>query len=178
MRHWSEISQPLALLGIAIIAWTLGKILLPAYITLTSAPTRMAVLFIGGQMFGIVLRLLNWPEMLGMIGFGMIFANFGFANFDGYTALEAFFRYVFIYTNTKERKKRTESKSNFAFDRDLALVNIMLLAGMGIDLKALVQKLWPVLRLSILPTVGEVLIIAVIAKYVLAMPFLWSFLLG
>lgn len=62
--------------------------------------------------------------------------------------------------------------------RDLALVNIMLLAGMGIDLKALVQKLWPVLRLSILPTVGEVLIIALIAKYVLAMPFLWSFLLG
>lgn len=62
--------------------------------------------------------------------------------------------------------------------RDLALVNIMLLAGMSIELKALVQKLWPVLRLSILPTLGEVLIIAVIAKYVLAMPFLWSFLLG
>lgn len=53
-----------------------------------------------------------------------------------------------------------------------------MLAGMGIELKALVQKLWPVLRLSTLPTAGEVLIIAVIAKYVLAMPFLWSFLLG
>lgn len=53
----------------------------------------MAVLFIGGQMFGIVLRLLNWPEMLGMIGFGMLFANLGCANFDGYTELEAFFRY-------------------------------------------------------------------------------------
>lgn len=62
--------------------------------------------------------------------------------------------------------------------RDLALVNIMLLAGMGIELKALVQKLWPVLRLSILPTLGEVLVVAVIAKYVLKMPFLWSFLLG
>ncbi|XP_055312721.1 putative SLC9B1-like protein SLC9B1P1 isoform X3 [Sitodiplosis mosellana] len=153
VRYWSEISQPLALLGIGLIIWTLGKILLPAYITLDSAPTRMAVLFIGGQIFGIVLRLLNWPEMLGMIGFGMLFANVGYANFDGYTELEAFFR-------------------------DLALVNIMLLAGMGIDLKALVQKLWPVLRLSVLPTVGEVLIIAVIAKYVLLMPFIWSFLLG
>ncbi|XP_031633626.1 sodium/hydrogen exchanger 9B2 isoform X2 [Contarinia nasturtii] len=153
VRNWSEISQQVALLGIGIILWILGTILLPNYITLTSPPTRMAILFVGGQMCGIVLRLLSWPEMLGMIGFGMLYANLGQANFYGYTQLEAFFR-------------------------DLALVNIMLLAGMGIELKALVQKLWPVLRLSILPTVGEVLIIAVIAKYVLAMPFLWSFLLG
>lgn len=97
MRHWPEISQPLALLAIGLITWTLGMILLPAYVTLSSAPTRMATLFIGGQAFGIVLRLVNWPEMLGMIGFGVFFANVGYANFDGYTQLEAFFRYAFHY---------------------------------------------------------------------------------
>lgn len=187
-RNWPEISQTLSLLGIAIITWTLGRILLPEYTALSSAPTRMAVLFIGGQLLGIVLRLLNWPEMLGMIGFGMLFTNFGYANFNGYSELEAFFRYtshfIFIFTilfcaSFRVHKKEQKNLNfNFCPGRDLALVNIMLLAGMGIDLQALVVKLWPVLRLSILPTVGEVLIIAVIAKYVLVMPFVWSFLLG
>lgn len=111
MRHWPDISQPLALLAIGIIVWMLGKMLLPAYITLSSAPTRMTVLFIGGQMFGIVLRLLNWPEMLGMIGFGMLFANFGYANFDGYTKLEAFFRYThFIFTFKLNEEKKNNNK--------------------------------------------------------------------
>lgn len=54
----------------------------------------------------------------------------------------------------------------------------MLLAGMGIDLKALVQKLYPVLRLAILPTIGEVVVISMFGKYVLLMPFIWSTLLG
>lgn len=57
----------------------------------------MAVLFIGGQMFGILLRLLNWPEMLGMVGFGVIFANLGCTDFTGYTELEAFFRCEHFY---------------------------------------------------------------------------------
>lgn len=91
-RHWSESSQSLALLLIGFVTWTLGKILLPDYITFTSPPTRMAILFIGGQALGIVLRLLNWPEMLGMIGFGVLYANLGQAEFDGYAKLEAFFR--------------------------------------------------------------------------------------
>lgn len=65
---------------------------MPDYVTFTSAPTRMAVLFIGGQAFGVLLRLLQWPEMLGMIGFGVIFANVGCTDFTGYTEVEAFFR--------------------------------------------------------------------------------------
>lgn len=54
----------------------------------------MAILFIGGQALGILLKLLQWPEMLGMIGFGMLFANMGCTNFDGYLQLEAFFRCI------------------------------------------------------------------------------------
>lgn len=101
MKHWPVSSQSLALLAIALILWTLGKILLPEYITFTSAPTRMAILFIGGQSFGVLLRLLHWPEMLGMIGFGMLFANLGGTDFEGYTQLEAFLRcayYVFCFS--------------------------------------------------------------------------------
>lgn len=92
MKNWPVASQPLALLAIWAVIWTLEKILLPEYSKFSSAPTRMALLFIGGQAFGVVLRLLNWPEMLGMIGFGVFFANLGYANFDGFMELEAFFR--------------------------------------------------------------------------------------
>lgn len=96
MRHWPDTSQTLALLAIAIITWTLGYITLSDYVTFSSAPTRMAILFIGGQALGIALRLLNWPEMLGMIGFGVLYANLGQADFVGYTQLEAFFRWAFF----------------------------------------------------------------------------------
>lgn len=92
VNQWPITSQPLALLAIGMLIWTLAKILLPDYVTFTSVPTRMAILFIGGQAFGVLLRLLHWPEMLGMIGFGMIFANVGCTDFTGYTEVEAFFR--------------------------------------------------------------------------------------
>lgn len=70
------------------------------------------------------------------------------------------------------QKKRNSPSS------DLALVNIMLLAGLGIDLKAFVSQLGAIGRLTILPTVGEVVIITLIAKWVLAMTWLWGLLLG
>lgn len=92
MNQWPVISQSLALLAIGMLIWTMAKILLPQYVTFTSAPTRMVILFVGGQAFGVLLRLLEWPEMLGMIGFGMLFANIGWTDFTGYTEFEAFFR--------------------------------------------------------------------------------------
>lgn len=61
---------------------------------------------------------------------------------------------------------------------DLALVNIMLLAGLGIDLKAFVSQLGAVGRLAIIPTIGEVTIITLIAKWAVGMSWLWGLLLG
>lgn len=54
----------------------------------------------------------------------------------------------------------------------------MLLAGLGIDLKAFVSQLGAVTRLSIIPTVGEVITITLIAKWTLQMTWLWGLLLG
>lgn len=61
---------------------------------------------------------------------------------------------------------------------DVALVNIMLLAGLNIELPALVRYLSVVMRLSILPTVAEVTTIAIIAQWALHMAWSWAFLLG
>lgn len=60
----------------------------------------------------------------------------------------------------------------------MALVNIMLLAGLGLDLQAF-KKLWfMILRLTLVPTIAEVAIIAVLAYFLLSMPWLWGLLLG
>lgn len=62
--------------------------------------------------------------------------------------------------------------------RELALVNIMLLAGLGIDVHALVKLLGVIFRLTVLPTLVEVVVISVMSVFILNMPWLWSILLG
>lgn len=60
----------------------------------------------------------------------------------------------------------------------MALVNIMLLAGLGLDLDALRQLFAMVVRLSVVPTVAEVAAVAVLAHWLLQMPWLWGLLTG
>lgn len=60
----------------------------------------------------------------------------------------------------------------------MALINIMLLAGLGLDADAF-KKLWfMILRLTLIPTIAEVAIIAVLAHFLLHMSWLWGILLG
>lgn len=62
--------------------------------------------------------------------------------------------------------------------RDMALINIMLLAGLGLEVKVFKKLLGMVVRLSIIPTVAETVIVAVLAHFLLQMPWLWGLLLG
>lgn len=72
----------------------MARILFPEYTVPDSVPLRMILLFIGAQIWGICLKLLNLPEMLGMISFGIFFTNMGWDNFEGYGELETFLRYL------------------------------------------------------------------------------------
>lgn len=76
----------------------------------------------------------------------------------------------FELNNNKKIRNSTPS--------DLALVNIMLLAGLGINLKVFVSQLGAVGCLTIIPTVGEVTIITLIANWLFEMSWLWGLLLG
>ena len=60
----------------------------------------------------------------------------------------------------------------------MALVNIMLLAGLGLDFNALKKLFGIIMRLTLIPTIAETAIIAVCAYYLLNMPWLWGILLG
>lgn len=62
--------------------------------------------------------------------------------------------------------------------REMALVNIMLLAGLGLDYDALKRLFGIIMRLTLIPTIAEVTIIAVCVHYLLNFPWLWGVLLG
>lgn len=91
-KHWPEVSQPLTLLLMCVIVWMLCYVLMPKYSTVQSVPMRMAILFIGAQICGVMLRSLKMPEMLGMLGFGIFFTNMGWGDFTPYQPLESIFR--------------------------------------------------------------------------------------
>ncbi|XP_055678968.1 putative SLC9B1-like protein SLC9B1P1 isoform X2 [Lutzomyia longipalpis] len=153
VRHWPVISQPLTLLVLFLLMWGVGYSILPQYTAPESPFMRLVFLFIGGQTCGIIVSLIGLPDMLGMIGWGVLYRNVGWGNFSGLEGLEAILR-------------------------ELALVNIMLLAGMGLDLDALRKLFGMVMRITLIPTVAETTIVAVLAVYLFNMPWLWGFLLG
>lgn len=62
--------------------------------------------------------------------------------------------------------------------REMALINIMLLAGLGLDGGAFRRLRLMILRLTLLPTIVEVAVIAVLAYFTLSMPWLWGIALG
>ncbi|XP_050321119.1 sodium/hydrogen exchanger 9B2 isoform X1 [Bactrocera neohumeralis] len=153
VQHWPFISQPLALVAIAIGLWIIAYVLLPEY-TLPHMPImRIFFLFVGAQLSGVLVTFLRLPDMLGMLFFGVLYTNVGLADFTGYDKFEAFLR-------------------------EMALINIMLLAGLGLDASAF-KKLWlMILRLTLVPTIAEVTIITLIARFTLDMPWFWGILLG
>lgn len=54
----------------------------------------------------------------------------------------------------------------------------MLLAGMGLDLQELKKLLGMVAKLSVFPTVGEVVVITLMGHFLMQLPWLWAALLG
>lgn len=62
--------------------------------------------------------------------------------------------------------------------RELAPVNIMLLAGLGVDLRAAKEYMFSILKLTFIPMAAEVAIVAALSHYLMAMPWIWAVLLG
>ncbi|KAH8384107.1 hypothetical protein KR009_012156, partial [Drosophila setifemur] len=151
--HWSLISQHVALLAIFLGLWAMAWVLLPDYAQPNTVIMRIAFLFVGAQISGILVSFAHLPDMLGMLFFGVLYSNLGLANFEGYQRFELFLR-------------------------EMALINIMLLAGLGLDGDAFKRLWFMILRLTLLPTIVEVAVIAGLAYLTLSMPWLWGIALG
>ncbi|KAJ6640327.1 Sodium/hydrogen exchanger 9B2, partial [Pseudolycoriella hygida] len=153
VKHWPTISQPLALFFIIVLSWGLAYMILPANTTPNAVIMRMIFLFAGAQMCGQFVTLLRLPDTLGMLFWGVFYTNIGLGNFHGYQGLEPILR-------------------------ELALVNIMLLAGLGLDLDMLKKVFGMVMRLTLIPSFFEVAAIAVLSHVLLKLPLAWGSMLG
>ncbi|KAA0184656.1 Na+/H+ antiporter (NHA)-like [Hyalella azteca] len=65
-----------------------------------------------------------------------------------------------------------------SFRRKMALVVILLRAGLGLDPKALKTMSLTVFRLAFVPSLVESTTVAIVAHFLLGFPWLWSFMLG
>ncbi|XP_052863572.1 sodium/hydrogen exchanger 9B2-like [Anopheles cruzii] len=153
-RSWPVTSQPVALLVVFGFLWAIAWSILPAGLSdPTGGLMRLVFLFVGAQTCGELVSLTGLPDMLGMLGWGVLYANVGWADFGGYERLEVFLR-------------------------EMALVNIMLLAGLGLDYAALRSLFRFIMLLTVLPSVAEVAATAILSHYLLKLPWLWGVLLG
>jgi hypothetical protein len=96
-KHWSDISQYVALLIIFLISWCIFFSIAPDYAMPNTTIMRMLFLFVGAQVCGIIISLIGLPDMLGMIFWGVFYTNIGLGNFDELNRLEGSLRYIFIY---------------------------------------------------------------------------------
>lgn len=62
--------------------------------------------------------------------------------------------------------------------RQLALVNILLPAGLGLDPNALQKSLFNIIVLALVPPMVEVVVVAIVAYLLMDLSWLWAFLLG
>lgn len=85
-------SELVALLAIFLGLWAMGWVLLPEYSQPPTVIMRIAFLFVGAQISGILVTFVHLPDMLGMLFFGVLYANLGLANFEGYQKFELFLR--------------------------------------------------------------------------------------
>uniref|UniRef100_A0A336LX08 CSON007078 protein n=2 Tax=Culicoides sonorensis TaxID=179676 RepID=A0A336LX08_CULSO len=150
---FNEWSSLLALLIIFLMLWAIGYALLPSFCAINGPFMRMAFLFVGAQLSGILITFIKLPDMLGMLFFGVLYTNLGLGDFSEIQGLEASLR-------------------------DMALINIMLLAGLGVDLQPLKKLFRIIMQLTLLPTIAEVAALTVLSHYLLNMPWIWGILLG
>lgn len=72
--------------------WSAALALLPEH-TMPSSPfMRMAFLFLGAKLCGVIVALFGIPDLLGMMFWGILYRNIGLADFEDYEAVESVLR--------------------------------------------------------------------------------------
>lgn len=112
------------------------------------------MLFISAKIVGYIFGQARLPPMIGMLLMGVLLRNVNFLEISG-----GYRKFAAVL-------------------RQLALVNIMLPAGLGLDPKALKKLTGMILNLSIVPVAAEVGALTLTGYYLLDLPLIWSALLG
>ena len=155
----------------------------------------------GGQLFqlilltlcahfgGFLMSLTTLPPLIGMLFVGLLFQNVGLINFDeSFSEVTTELRY-FTLTHLKSNTCTTctvcilrflfavTETSDFCF-RKIALVIILIRAGLDLDPNALKRLKFTVVKLGLVPWVVEAGIVTILFHFFLDLPWSWSLLLG
>ncbi|KAM3959027.1 sodium/hydrogen exchanger 9B2 [Aphomia sociella] len=152
---YRQFAQTVSVFIIGILAWLVVWIVMGN----TAAP--------GGQLFMLVVitiaahfggwlmvKITTLPALIGMLLVGIIMKNIGFVNFD------------------------EDYQKVCSYIRKIALTIILTRAGMDLDPHAMKKIFFTVIKLALVPWTFECILCAVMAHFLLSLPWDWAFLLG
>uniref|UniRef100_A0A1Y1MAZ5 Cation/H+ exchanger transmembrane domain-containing protein n=1 Tax=Photinus pyralis TaxID=7054 RepID=A0A1Y1MAZ5_PHOPY len=155
LPRWANNSDKFSLFLLLFLVWAIAySIFGDEHVGVNSVIFRLAVVFIVAKLAGCLLGLIRIPPMIGMLLIGVLMRNVGFIEIVGDYAK---------FTSVL---------------RQLALVNILLPAGLGLDANALRQMGGMIANLAVVPVAIEVVGITILAHLTLDFPWLWGSLLG
>ncbi|XP_034951609.1 sodium/hydrogen exchanger 9B2 [Chelonus insularis] len=114
----------------------------------------LASLAIAAHFGGWLISLTTLPALIGMLLTGFIMQNAGLVYIEG--------RYSGVIANV----------------RKIALVIILVRAGLDLDPNALKRQKITMPKIGLVPWTVECIVVAVMTKYLLNLPWIWSFLIG
>ncbi|KAI4458860.1 sodium/hydrogen exchanger family [Holotrichia oblita] len=153
-----EKSDVITLILILLFCWVITYSIFGDQVGLDSQTFSLVILFLAAKIAGYLISLLKITPMAAMVVMGVILKNIGFIQLDAnYTKFIAIFRVVYC---------------------QLAIMNIMLPTGLGLDFSSVRKMIWMVLNLATLPVLIEATGLILFSHFLLGLPWIWAILLG
>lgn len=152
---YRQAAQQLCIIMFFLLTWGLLFAIMGDPVGINGEILSMSVLVIAAYLIGwLWLKTTTLPALIGMLLTGIMFQNLHLVNMtDTYRTL-----------NQNLRK--------------VALVIILMRAGLGLDANILKKHYAAVLQLGLLPWMVECVLIAISTHYLLNLPWIWGFMLG
>jgi NhaP-type Na+/H+ or K+/H+ antiporter len=151
---YRQFARILSLVLIGLLCWGVVYALLGQTATPGGQLFGLAVLCIAAHFGGWLMSLTTLPPLIGMLLTGLLLQNIGLVHIAG------------------------EYREVVSVLRKVALVIILTRAGLDLDSAALKRMRITVPKLGLIPWVVECVVIAIMTHYLLALPWIWAFLLG
>ncbi|XP_019757159.1 sodium/hydrogen exchanger 9B1 isoform X3 [Dendroctonus ponderosae] len=153
--HYRDFSRFLALIIIGVVSWCIlytiaGDIAAPP----NGQLFQLLILVLAAKFGGWLISLTNLPGLIGMLFVGMVMQNLHVVNIDD------------TFNHITKHLRR------------IALVIILTRAGLDLDPSALRRLKWSVLKLGLGPWFVESVVVAIMSKFCLNIPWDYSFALG
>ncbi|XP_068632535.1 sodium/hydrogen exchanger 9B2-like isoform X2 [Battus philenor] len=152
---YRQAAQQLCILLFFLLIWGITYVEIGEAVTIDGELFSMTILVIAAYLMGwLWLKITTLPALIAMLLTGILFQNLHL-----------------VHMTDRYRKLNQDL-------RKVALVIILMRAGLGLDASVLKKHYAAVLQLGLLPWIVECVAISVTSHYLLSLPWIWSFLLG